>query len=207
MKIFYQTDSQVVASGRNAPRPAVKGMRVGAMHPGLQSRGCEWEQCTQACIQWNVSGRNAPKPAVKGMRVGVMHPGLQSRRCEWAQCNQAYSQGVASRRNAPRPAVKGLQVGAMHPGLHSRGCEWAQCTQACIQGVASGRNAPTTNLDTPTKSLQNIKDQPADQPLKNCDTLPQAGFPFVELPCLETTHFPTLMYILHTSSTIIKRIM
>jgi len=31
-------------------------------------------------------------------------------------------------------------------------------------GGASGRNAPTTNLDAPTRTLQNIKDKHADPP-------------------------------------------
>jgi hypothetical protein len=69
-----------------------------------------------------------------------------------------------------------------------------------------GAIAPTTILDAPTESVQNVKDQPADQALKNCDTLPQARFHFVETPWLETTHFPTLMYILDTFSNIIERI-
>jgi hypothetical protein len=51
--------------------------------------------------------------------------------------------------------------------------------QARSQGVAIGRNEPTTNLDAPNKNLQNIKDQPADQPLKKCTTLPHPHLPFV----------------------------
>ena len=35
------------------------------------------------------------------------------------------------------------------------------------QGSASGCNAPTTNLNAPTKNLQNIKDEHANQPTKN----------------------------------------
>jgi hypothetical protein len=81
-----------------------------------------------------------------------------------------------------RPAVRGLQVGATHP------------LRIWMHRLRS-------------KILQNIKHQHGDQPLKNCDTLPQACFPFVEPPWLETTHFPTLMYVLDTFSSVIKRIM
>jgi len=41
---------------------------------------------------------------------------------------------------------------------------------ACSWWGASGCNTPPTNLDTPTKKLQNIKGKHADRPKKTCNS-------------------------------------
>ena len=61
---------------------------------------------------------------------------------------------------------------------------------------ASWWNAPTTNVGSPTRDLQNIKDKHADQPAKKpCDTLSQPRVASVEPPWLETTHFQKCVYV------------
>jgi hypothetical protein len=54
---------------------------------------------------------------------------------------------------------------------------------------ARGCNAHTTNLDEPTRNMQNFKDKQADQPAKKCTTPYCTHITFAEPLRLETTHF------------------
>ena len=71
--------------------------------------------------------------------------------------------------------------------------------RAPSQGGASGCNRRTTNLDTPTRTLQNVKDKHADQPAnKRATHVPHPRVASVEPPWLETTHFQKCMHRAYT---------
>jgi hypothetical protein len=48
---------------------------------------------------------------------------------------------------------------------------------------------PTTILDAPTRSLQNIEDEQADEPAKGCDTVRHLRVVSIAPPWLETSYF------------------
>jgi hypothetical protein len=80
-------------------------------------------------------------------------------------------------------------------------------TQDRGQADATGCNAPTTNLDAPTRNLQNTEHEHADQPAKNRDTLPHPRVASVELPWFETTHFQKCMHVHDGLCNVLKPIM
>ena len=67
-------------------------------------------------------------------------------------------------------------------------------------------NAPTTNLDAPTRNLQNIKEKHGDRPAKRVRHVPHPRVAYVEPPLLETTHFQKCMHMQVVLCSVMERV-